>query len=228
MFSLNSPVLAYIVSVILAYLIGSISFGLIIAKITKIGNIRAMGSGNTGATNMIRIGGIKLGLLIMLLDALKGASSIWIAKSYVLLNEVSVNFSTLASGVLFFCVLGHIFPIWHHFKGGRGVATIMGGVTAMHWPLGLIAIIMWIFPFSFWRVSSISSIFAATTIALGSLIALHGFAVVMLLLTTILVIAKHRDNIMRLIKGEEWSSIALKRLTHDEKGGESSSTSDNK
>jgi glycerol-3-phosphate acyltransferase PlsY len=176
------------------YLLGSIPFGLVLTRLAGLGDIRKIGSGNIGATNVLRTGNKPLALAVLLLDSGKGAIAVLIAARF---NADAA----LAAGLG--AVLGHLFPVWLGFKGGKGVATTFGTLLALAWPVGLIACGLWLLTAFIFRMSSAAALaaIAATPIAayfLGS-IALAGTA----LLLAILVWFKHAANIGRLLKGTE-------------------------
>ena len=188
-----------ILLLIFSYLIGSIPSGLIFSKILNKGDIRKSGSGNIGATNALRVGGKLLGSLTLMFDLLKGLIVIIVAK---LLDEKFIGICGFA------CILGHIFPLWLKFRGGKGVATIFGVVLGMHVIIGLIMILLWITVF---RASKISSLASLSSIII-SIIALsfgeHYIDSIFLILSLLLIVYKHKDNIIRLYNGEE-SKISL-------------------
>jgi glycerol-3-phosphate acyltransferase PlsY len=188
-----------ILLLIFSYLIGSIPSGLIFSKILNKGDIRKSGSGNIGATNALRVGGKLLGSFTLMFDLLKGLIVVIVAK---LLDEKFIGIYGFA------CILGHIFPIWLKFRGGKGVATIFGVVLGMHVIIGLIMMLLWITVF---RASKISSLASLSSIII-SIIALsfgeHYIDSIFLILSLLLIVYKHKDNIIRLYNGEE-SKISL-------------------
>lgn len=181
--------------VILSYLLGSIPFGLIVGKIAKIGDIRTKGSGNIGATNVVRIGGKKLGALVFLLDAFKGAIPVIIAKEFL-----TWEIALISAG---FAVIGHIFPVWLKFKGGKGVATTLAVYTALLWQMGVALMIVWIITFITTKYSSLSSIFAMIIAPLVAFYFDKDGLEFLALIISIIVIARHYSNIKRLFSGEE-------------------------
>lgn len=188
---------------ILAYLLGSIPFGLIIAKYSGIGDLRKKGSGNIGATNMTRVAGKKLGAFTLLLDGLKGIIAVLIARYATVGENNSEEIISITAGL---AVLGHIFSIWLKFKGGKGVATTLAVYLAVYWPLGLATIIIWLLVFLKTKLSSLSAIFSMLT---APTIALYfadraGYEIVYLsFFLSVIVTARHHSNILRLINGEE-------------------------
>ena len=188
-----------ILLLIFSYLIGSIPSGLIFSKILNKGDIRKSGSGNIGATNALRVGGKLLGSLTLMFDLLKGLIVVIIAKL------LGIEFIGIYG---FACILGHIFPIWLKFRGGKGVATVFGVVLGMHVIIGAVMMLLWIIVF---RASKISSLASLSSIII-SIIALsfgeHYIDSIFLILSLLLIVYKHKDNIIRLYNGEE-SKISL-------------------
>jgi len=192
----------FILSVLGGYLLGSIPFGVVTTKLAGI-DIRSIGSGNIGATNVLRTGRKDLALITFLGDTGKGAMAVGLA--YVLLLGVDQDTRrtgmALAGGAAF---LGHLFPVWLKFKGGKGVATFLGTLFAAAWPMGLLAGATWLLTAFIFRISSLSALVAAALIApLGLLFDQPHAFVVMALFMSVLIYIRHRDNIRRLLKGEE-------------------------
>ncbi len=191
---------------IIAYFLGSIPFGLVVTKLAGKGDIRKEGSGNIGATNVARIAGKKLGAIALILDVLKGIIAVIIAK-YLTDSAIIINL------VAAFAVIGHIFPIWLKFKGGKGVATGFAVITIVCYPLGIFSLSIWIAIFVFSGISSLSAIISMllTPIAAFFMVEKLGIEVVYLsLFISILVIIRHYSNIKRLLKGEEKSAKGVK------------------
>ena len=179
---------------VLAYLIGSIPFGLILGKLAGIGDLRTQGSGNIGATNMARVGGKKLAALTFLLDAGKGFLPLW----FLLGPEVS----PFALIVGFLTVLGHVFPVWLKFKGGKGVATTLG--VLMVWPeLGSVFAVVWLIVFIVSKISSLSALCAMSACLIYSGIVNTLEGLLFMLPFWLLLVFTHRANIRRLINGTE-------------------------
>lgn len=186
-----------IISIPLAYLLGSIPFGLILTKKAGLGDIRQIGSGNIGATNVLRTGNKKIAAATLLLDGLKGALAVAIAKFSG--NEWIVSLSAIAA------VCGHIFPYWLQFKGGKGVATTIAVLFMVSWPMALFTCAAWIAMFFISRISSLSALTALILTTFISAI-YHGPAIfIMMVVLTGLVVYRHKENIMRLMRGEELS-----------------------
>ncbi len=177
------------------YLLGSIPFGPIIARLAGLGDLRKIGSGNIGATNVLRTGKKWAAALTFLLDAGKGAAAVGIAGAFFGIHGTAI------AGIG--AVLGHIFPVWLRFKGGKGVATYIGVMLAAFWPAGLLVIATWLVVAYFSKISSLSALIAAAlapayTIAFGSL----PFALLAMVLAIVIFIT-HHENIHRLWRGEE-------------------------
>ena len=185
------------------YLLGSIPFGVIITRAAGAGDVRNIGSGNIGATNVLRTGRKDLALATLLLDAGKGAAALLIAR-WLFDNEVA---AVIAGGAAF---LGHLFPVWLGFKGGKGVATFFGLIIAAAWPLGLMAGATWLIVAFALRYSSLAALIAAAATPLYALLPLAVLglpapAPVLFLsvFTAVLIWIRHHENIGRLLKGQE-------------------------
>jgi len=183
---------------IAGYLLGSISSAIIICKIVGLPDPRTKGSKNPGATNVLRIGGKKIAALVLFLDGLKGALPVIVAHYYGL--------SLFESTIILLCAfLGHVFPIFYGFKGGKGVATFLGGLIGLNFFVGLTFLIIWLF---IAKVIKISSIAALTATILSPiyfyLITTHNFkATLVILLINLFIYFTHRENIKRIISGDE-------------------------
>lgn len=195
----------YALSALLGYFIGSIPFGLILTKMAGYGDIRKIGSGNIGATNVLRTGNKTLALITVLCDASKAGIAAIIARS-IFSNSVT---AALIAGA--FGVLGHNFPIWLKFKGGKGVASTFGFILATCWPVALIALVIWLVMAFTFKYSSLSALTAAVLVPVVSFF-LAPTAEYTWFYTAIvvLVIVRHHANIKRLLKGEE-SKIKLSK-----------------
>jgi len=139
--------------ILFAYLIGSIPFGIIISKIMGLGNLRNIGSGNIGATNVLRTGNKLAAILTLIFDLLKGAISVII--TYYIFNDTTAQIAALSS------FLGHCFPIWLKFKGGKGVATFIGISLALYWPAGILICLTWVLTAFLSRISSLSALISS-------------------------------------------------------------------
>jgi glycerol-3-phosphate acyltransferase PlsY len=191
---------AHLVVALLAYLLGSIPFGLVLTRLAGLGDIRKIGSGNVGATNVLRTGNKPLALLTLALDAGKGGIAALIAYHVYPGGENGLDFAIVA-GIT--AVIGHNFPLWLRFQGGKGVATTLGTLLAVAWPIGLSACLTWALVAA---VSRYSSLAALVSLAASPFYALYFGSEKVASLTTILAILailRHHENIRHLLKGEE-------------------------
>lgn len=185
------------------YLLGSIPFGVLVTRLGGAGDVRQIGSGNIGATNVLRTGRKDLALATLLLDAGKGAAALLLAR-WLLGSELA---GVIAGGAAF---LGHLFPVWLKFKGGKGVATFFGLLIAAHWPLGLMAGATWLIVAFALRYSSLAALVAAALAPLYSLLPLPAAGLptssaitLLAVFTALLIYIRHHENIGRLLKGAE-------------------------
>ena len=185
------------------YLLGSIPFGVILTRAGGAGDVRQIGSGNIGATNVLRTGRKDLAIATLLLDAGKGAAALLIARA-LFDSEVA---GAIAGGAAF---LGHLFPVWLGFKGGKGVATFFGLLIAAAWPLGLLAGATWLLMAALFRISSLSALIASAAAPLYALLPLAALGLpapqpvfVLAIFTGVLIWVRHHQNIARLLKGTE-------------------------
>ena len=180
---------------LLGYLIGSIPFGLLLTRAAGMGDVRQIGSGNIGATNVLRTGNKGLAAGTLVLDLLKGFAPVALAGH--LWGEVAMAFAAGAA------VLGHCFPVWLGFKGGKGVATNAGVAFGLAWPLGLAYAFVWLSVLAIFRISSLAGM--AAVVAAAAAAPLFGYPQFFPVLGAIalLIIYLHRENIARLAKGEE-------------------------
>ena len=185
-----------IVAAALAYSLGSIPFGLLLTRMAGLGDVRAQGSGNIGATNVLRTGNKGLAAATLLLDLLKGLGAVLIVRT-LFAGETVAAVAAVAA------VLGHCFPVWLGFRGGKGVATNAGVAFGLAWPIGLAYALTWLGVLALTRISSAAGL--ASVIAAVIAAALMGFEryVVALALIAVLVFWLHRANIGRLVRGEE-------------------------
>ncbi|MGU9981880.1 glycerol-3-phosphate 1-O-acyltransferase PlsY [Phreatobacter sp. HK31-P] len=193
MIAASLPVLAAALAV--GYLLGSIPFGLVLTRSAGLGDIRAIGSGNIGATNVLRTGNRKLAAATLLLDGLKGTAA-------VLLAGIFGPAAALAAGIGAF--IGHVFPVWLGFRGGKGVATFLGVLLAIAWPAFFVFAAIWIAMAYAFRFSSLAAL--AASVATPVVLAVMGYgwpAVLAFAAMTALLIAKHHENIAKLIAGTE-------------------------
>ena len=176
------------------YLLGSIPFGLILAKLAGFGDLRQIGSGNIGATNVLRTGNKGLAALTLLLDLLKGTAAVWVGSHFG-------PYAAMAAGLGAF--LGHLFPVWLSFRGGKGVATYLGVLLGLYWPAAAAFSAIWLIAAFATRYSSLAALVAsAASVGMLVLTGQWRLAGLFLLLTLILYI-RHASNIGRLARGEE-------------------------
>jgi acyl phosphate:glycerol-3-phosphate acyltransferase len=189
--------------VVLGYLLGSIPFGYLLVRVMGGGDIRKVGSGNIGATNVARTSGWSVGVATLLLDAAKGFLAVWLTGHFTGGNIRFMMYAGLAA------ILGHVFPVWLKFAGGKGVATALGVFLAICWPAIATAALLFILVVLFWRYVSLASISAAAALPLFVYMlyaprhAPPTAISVSTLVAAVVVIVKHRNNIERLVRGTE-------------------------
>ncbi|HAU1151268.1 TPA: glycerol-3-phosphate 1-O-acyltransferase PlsY [Legionella pneumophila] len=187
----------FIFLILVGYLMGSINSAIIVCRTFGLPDPREEGSKNPGATNVLRLGGKQYGILVMVFDALKGILPVIIAK-YLSGEPVTIAFTALAA------VVGHMYPVFFHFRGGKGVATTIGALLAFHFVIGVMVGATWLLVANFWRYSSLASIISITLAPFYALILVGNLNIFPpLFMITILVLYKHRDNFNRLIDGKE-------------------------
>ena len=195
----------------ICYLIGSIPFGIILTKLYGIKDLRKIGSGNIGATNVLRTGNKTLALLTLTLDLLKSFVPLFIffksypdLTNYDVLNHVIVDKIFLMLIFGYFFVLGHCFPIWLKFKGGKGIATSLGVILSIDFFIGLCLLTIWILVFLIFKISSLSALISSTSFPILIFFKYEKVNLLYLsILLTIFVFFTHRANIIRLLKKEE-------------------------
>ncbi|MCU0856509.1 MAG: glycerol-3-phosphate 1-O-acyltransferase PlsY [Rhodobacteraceae bacterium] len=191
----TSPPLVLLIVAGLSYLLGSIPFGIVITRAMGLGDIRQIGSGNIGATNVLRTGNKPAAFLTLVLDAGKGAIAVIAAR--LLVGEDAAQ---VAGG---FAFLGHLWPVWLGFKGGKGVATFLGTLLALAWPIGLLACATWAATAAITRISSLSALTAAALSPAYALLTGQPQFVLLTILLAALIFVRHDANIRRLIAGTE-------------------------
>jgi acyl phosphate:glycerol-3-phosphate acyltransferase len=196
------PPLAYL---LLGYVLGSIPFGLLLTRAAGLGDIRQIGSGNIGATNVLRTGHKGLALATLLLDAGKGALAV--ALAWWLLGAPFAPWAGLAA------VVSHMHPVWLGFKGGKGVATALGTFWALAWPVGLAACLAWLAGAAIFRISSVGALSAMAAAAIAGFVLLPQPVAFGLLAVCLYVVWRHKTNIQRLLAGTE------PRIGQKSKGG---------
>jgi glycerol-3-phosphate acyltransferase PlsY len=186
---------------LIGYLLGSIPFGMVLAKFMGLGNLRDIGSGNIGATNVLRTGSKPAAALTLLLDGGKGAVAVLIARMAA--GEDAAQVAALAA------MIGHCYPIWLKFRGGPGVATFLGILLALAWPVGLACCASWAVAVAATRISSMGALAAAAASTFFLVFLGYGDALLLGVLLTILIFWRHRANIKR-IKAETEPKIGQK------------------
>ncbi|MBV2359069.1 glycerol-3-phosphate 1-O-acyltransferase PlsY [Thalassococcus sp. CAU 1522] len=179
----------------LGYLLGSIPFGMVLSRVFGLGDLRKIGSGNIGATNVLRTGHKGAAAGTLLLDGGKGAVAVLLARA--LAGEDAAQLAGLAAFV------GHCYPVWLGFRGGKGVATFLGIVLALAWPVGLLCCATWLAGAAASRISSVGALAASASSAVWALITGHGQITLLCLALTALIFWRHRANLARLRAGTE-------------------------
>jgi acyl phosphate:glycerol-3-phosphate acyltransferase len=188
-------ILGLLLTAALAYLVGSIPFGVLITRAMGLGDLRAIGSGNIGATNVLRTGNKGAALATLILDGGKGALAVLLAR--VALGEEAA----MVAGV--FAFLGHLFPVWLKFRGGKGVATFLGVLLALSLPVGLATCLTWLAGAFAFRYSSLAALIAAGSTPVWLMIFTRPDMILTALILGALIFARHKANVMRLLRGEE-------------------------
>ncbi|MBS0239877.1 MAG: glycerol-3-phosphate 1-O-acyltransferase PlsY [Proteobacteria bacterium] len=182
-------------ALVIGYLLGSIPFGLLLTRAAGLGDIRQIGSGNIGATNVLRTGNKGLAAATLLLDAAKGAVAVLVARYY--LGETPAMLAGLAA------FIGHIFPVWLGFRGGKGVATYLGVLAALAWQCALVFAALWLTVAAATRISSLAAIIATIASPVAAWILGDADLAAVVALMSLVILIKHRANIERLIAGQE-------------------------
>lgn len=193
--TLETGLALYALWALIGYLLGSIPFGLLLTKAMGLGDLREIGSGNIGATNVLRTGNKGAAAATLLLDGAKGAVAVLLAREFG--GEIAAQIAALAA------FLGHCFPVWLGFKGGKGVATFLGLMLALSWPVGLLACATWLATAVISRISSLSALVAASWSTLWCLLVGQGQVFFLTLALALLIIWRHRENLTRLKAGTE-------------------------
>lgn len=193
---LDSSTAQLLLWALIGYGLGSIPFGMVLSRAMGLGNLRDIGSGNIGATNVLRTGSKKAAALTLLLDGAKGAVAVLLARGFGV-GEDAVQLTALAA------FLGHCYPIWLGFRGGKGVATFLGLWLALAWPVGLACCATWAASAALSRISSQAAIVAAASSTMWVMLFGAGRALFLGVILTLLVFWRHRANISRLRAGTE-------------------------
>ena len=180
---------------VLGYLLGSVPFGMILTRAMGLGNLRDIGSGNIGATNVLRTGNKLAAALTLVFDAAKGAVALLLAR-YLFAEDAALTAGLAA-------MIGHCFPVWLKFKGGKGVATFLGLMLAVAWPVGIGCCIVWLAAAGITRISSMGGLASASASTILLVMMGYGYALAWGILLTLLVFYRHRENIARIKAGTE-------------------------
>jgi glycerol-3-phosphate acyltransferase PlsY len=191
----TSPALILLLVALASYLLGSIPFGVVITRALGLGDLRQIGSGNIGATNVLRTGNRAAAAATLILDAAKGAVAVLLARAWVGPDAAQV--------AALFAFLGHLYPVWLQFRGGKGVATFLGTLLALAWPVGLAACATWAVTAAVSRISSLSALVAAGLAPVWLLIFGRGQMLALVIILAALVFLRHGANIARLRAGTE-------------------------
>ncbi len=197
----GNPQTQLMAALVIGYLLGSIPFGLLLTRLAGKGDVRTVGSGNIGATNVLRAGGRGLAAATLILDALKATAAVLIARA---LWPGSETFA--AAGAL----IGHLYPVWLKFRGGKGVATYLGLLIPLLLPVAAIYALVWLLALLLIRISSVSGMLAAISAPIAAAALGHKALFPILLGFTLLVLWRHRENLVRLRAGRE-QRIGMKR-----------------
>lgn len=179
----------------IGYLMGSVPYGMIVARVMGLGNLRQIGSGNIGATNVLRTGSKAAAALTLLFDAGKGAVAVLLARA--LAGDDAAQVAALAAFV------GHCYPVWLSFKGGKGVATFLGLWLALDWRVGVACCLTWLVAAAIWRISSLGALAAAALSTTWVMILTDGSTFLLGVLLTLLIYWRHRENLARIKAGTE-------------------------
>jgi glycerol-3-phosphate acyltransferase PlsY len=192
---MDTPIMLLLLWAVIGYLLGSIPFGIVVTQRLKLGNLREIGSGNIGATNVLRTGNKGAAAATLVLDGAKGAVAVLLAR--MVTGEDAAQLAGLAA------FLGHCYPVWLGFKGGKGVATFLGILLALAPPVGLAACATWAVTVAVTRISSMGALMAAALSTLWVFALGHPRVFVLGVILTVLVFVRHRENIWRIKAGTE-------------------------
>lgn len=184
--------------VAVGYLLGSIPFGIILTRLFGAGDLRQIGSGNIGATNVLRTGRKGLAAATLILDGAKGAVAVLLARHFV--PELGDHAAMIAGAA---AMIGHCYPVWLNFRGGKGVATLLGLALALAWPIGLVFAVVWLGTVLLLRISSLGGMLGAISAPIAALAFGHPIYAIGLAGLAVIVLWRHRENIARLRAGTE-------------------------
>jgi acyl phosphate:glycerol-3-phosphate acyltransferase len=190
-----------LIAAIVAYLLGSIPFGLVLTRLAGLGDIRRIGSGSIGATNVLRTGNKAVAALTLALDVAKGLAAVGLGWRW--------GFEAALVAAIAVCV-GHMFPVWLHFRGGKGVATALGVLLALAWPVAIGAAVLWLAMAAIFQYSSLAALVAAVATAAIAGAVVDTPRAIAIAIIAVLVVVRHRDNIHRLLDGTE-SRISFRK-----------------
>jgi glycerol-3-phosphate acyltransferase PlsY len=193
--ALETSLIQLLLWALIGYGLGSIPFGMVLARLMGLGNLREIGSGNIGATNVLRTGNKTAAALTLLLDGAKGAAAVLLARAFA--AEDAVQIAALGA------FLGHCFPVWLSFRGGKGVATFLGIWLALAWPAGLACCAAWLATAALTRISSLAALVAAAFSTIFAVLLGYGGTLLLGLVLTLLVYWRHSANIARIRAGNE-------------------------
>lgn len=180
---------------VLGYLLGSIPFGMVLARVMGLGNLRDIGSGNIGATNVLRTGSKTAAALTLILDGGKGAVAVFAARTWIGEDAAQI------AGVMAF--FGHCFPVWLRFQGGKGVATFLGLMLALYWPVGIACCLTWLATAAVSRISSLSALVSAFSSAIWLSLLGQPSLIAAAILMTLVIFWRHKENVARIAAGKE-------------------------
>ena len=192
---IDSAPLVLLFWAVIGYLLGSIPFGMVLTRLMGLGNLRDIGSGNIGATNVLRTGNKTAAALTLLLDGGKGALAVLLARAFAGADGAQI--------AALFAMLGHCYPVWLGFRGGKGVATFLGLMLALAWPVGLACCVVWLATAALSRISSLSALAAAASSTFLLIFLGYGEMLLLGIALTLLIFWRHRDNIRRIRAGTE-------------------------
>lgn len=184
------------VTALLAYLLGSVPFGVVITRVMGLGDLRKIGSGNIGATNVLRTGNKAAAAATLVLDGAKGAVAVLLARAFVGAEDAAQTAALAAFA-------GHLYPVWLGFRGGKGVATFLGTLIALAWPVGLAACATWLVGAALTRISSAAALIAAAVTPLWLWAFGQGQMLILVIVLTILIYIRHAANLARIKAGTE-------------------------